>query len=260
MDEATALEMLGLHVPVFGDPLSKVVAGLVVVPDGPVLAQVVARVALTRDRGRLVRHEPVRRGAATRVTMLCVAFGPLIETPDSRIGFGSLEVGPLLTPRPAEPNAVALPDEELPWQRWLPDPSIPVTAGLLRLISPEKMVAEAVPQLRAAEHWHRVAESRGRAEPMTEAHLRAYRRLRRGRTPGARPSDREIALITRRYLQLVERGVRHPLRQMADELGLTRTQVRDRIHRARVLGYLMPARQGRVSAERGPAWPPPTRS
>ena len=89
---------------------------------------------------------------------------------------------------------------------------------------------------------------------MDERQQRASERLRSTRPPGTRPSTREIELIARRYVQLVEQGVRQPLRTMAGELGLTREQVRDRLHRARDLGYLMPAKQGRVSAERGPAW------
>jgi hypothetical protein len=144
--------------------------------------------------------------------------------------------------------------EGVPAESWLPEPAVPVTAGLFRLFSLESIVAQAIAQLRAGEHRQKVAERLGKARAMGNRELDAYRRLRRARTPSARPSEREIELIARRYIQLVGRGIRHPLPQIADELGLSREQVRDRIHRARqpALGYLQPAKPGRVSAEPGP--------
>jgi hypothetical protein len=88
---------------------------------------------------------------------------------------------------------------------------------------------------------------------MDDRELAAYKRLRRTRVPNARPSEREIKFIARRYIHLVNHdNIRHPLPKMAEELGLSREQVRDRIHRARSLGYLQPAKPGRVSAEPGP--------
>ncbi len=182
--------------------------------------------------------------------MLCIAYGPLVQAPDGRLGFASLQVGPILTPRPAPP-VERFPD--VPFRNWLPDPSIPVTAGLLRLFRPEWIVTEAVAQLRQEARWRSDAERAGRAGPMSDRQVRAYRQLRSGRPASARPTEREIELIARRYVQLVaEEGERRPLPRMAEELGLSREQVRDRVHRARVLKYLQPTRQGRVSAEPGP--------
>ena len=53
---------------------------------------------------------------------------------------------------------------------------------------------------------------------MSERQLQAYRKLAQTRVPGSRPSEREIELIARRYIQLVSQGIRHPLPQMTDEL------------------------------------------
>jgi hypothetical protein len=183
------------------------------------------------------------------VLHICIGYGPLVETSDSRVGMGSFQVGPVLSPHPATTAF-----EGVPAESWLPEPAVPVTAGLFRLFSLESIVAQAIAQLRAGEHSWKVAERLGKARAMGNRELDAYKRLQRARTPGARPSERDIELIARRYIQLVGRGIRHPLPQIAAELGLSREQVRDRIHRARdpKLGYLQPAKPGRVSAEPGP--------
>jgi len=250
MDEQEALALLGLDQPTGGEPPAEVRARLS--DEGDVVAEVAASLQLARRRGRLVRFEQRSPGGRDQpvAQMLCVLFGPLVQTPDLRLGFGSLEVGPIVSP-----HAIDVPLlEGIPMYEWRPDPVIPVTAGLFRLFSLERIVAAAVSQLRSSEYWHQVAEKLGKAEPMSDRQQAAYARLRRSRVPGARPTEREIELIARRYLQLVGRGMRHPLRQIADEIGLSREQVRDRLHRARSpkLGYLEPARPGRVSAEPGP--------
>ena len=59
-------------------------------------------------------------------------------------------------------------------------------------------------------------------------------------------------MIASRYVTLVSLGSRRPLPRLAEEFGLTREQARDRIHRARELGHLMPTKPGRVNAEPGP--------
>lgn len=247
-----ALEMLKLDHPFHAPPWS-VTWRMALDEESDVLAQVAAMQPLVRSGGRLVRHES--RDSKIATEMLLIAFGELVATPDSRIGFRSLQVGPVLTPHPEEVEWFP----EFPLPRWLPDPSIPVTAALLRLVSPERIVSQAVAEMRASEYWRQVAVGLG-AEPMSERQLRAYRRLHTSRPPGVRPSEREIELIARRYIQLVaHQGVRRPLPIMADELGLSRAQVRDRVHRARDLGYLEPARPGRVSAEPGPKMVVPDR-
>jgi len=46
-------------------------------------------------------------------------------------------------------------------------------------------------------------------------------------------------------------GQRRPLPIIAAEYGITRSQARDRVHRARVLGILAHAKPGTVSARPG---------
>ena len=65
-----------------------------------------------------------------------------------------------------------------------------------------------------------------------------------------------------RYITLYRRGLRHPLPQLAHEFGITRTQARDRIHRARQRRWLAPGTQRRAGGEPGPrltnrGWQPP---
>ena len=248
MDEGDALEMLGLHRPYGGEPTMHVSARLAD-SDG-ILAEVAASLPLARSQGRLVRVERNAAGGPGKATtqFVCILFGPLVQSAGAQIGFGSFQVGPILTPHQTES---VLP--EVAVFQWRPEPSVPITAGLLRLFSVEQIVSEAVRQLRASEHWRRYAEGLGKAVSMSSRELKAYNRLRLGRAPRTRPSEREIELIARRYLELVNLyHVRNPRPQMAAELGLSQEQVRDRIHRARVLGYLLPARRGRVSGEPGP--------
>jgi hypothetical protein len=80
----------------------------------------------------------------------------------------------------------------------------------------------------------------------------------------ARPhvSQDELIAITKRYLELCQLGERHPLPQLADEFGISRSQARDRVHKARIRHYLAPGDPGRATATPGPAlkelgWIPP---
>src|SRR5262245_36363336 len=105
MDEETAVEMLGLSGPVHSAPPPAMVEARLV-DRGDVLAEVAASLSLIRWRGRLTRVEPrtgrPRKGDGGLPEMLCILFGPLVQTQDSRVGFGSIQVGPLLTPHPTD--------------------------------------------------------------------------------------------------------------------------------------------------------------
>ena len=78
------------------------------------------------------------------------------------------------------------------------------------------------------------------------------RLMRFGRKTVELRTEQEIAAIARQYIALVSGGLRRPLPQIAADFGLTREQARDRVHRARVLGYLEKSTPGKVSAQPGP--------
>lgn len=243
-DEANlglALAALGLDRPFVGLPSDDLRAWFVEHDD--VLAGIAASIALTRRAGRLVRRE---RGGGP--AMLCLAYGELVRGRSGRLGMRSLTLGPILTPHPAGFFGEGGP----PQHRWEPDAEIPVTGALLRLISIEDLVTRGLERLRTNEHWREMGQKLGDLAPAREHEKQRLVKLRKTTAPSRRPTEDEIAAIAARYVMLVTRGVRHPLPQLAREFGLTRDQARDRVHRARVLGYLLPAAPGRVSAEPGP--------
>jgi len=57
------------------------------------------------------------------------------------------------------------------------------------------------------------------------------------------------ALTASRYVDLVQSGHRHPLQQLADELGVSVSGVRARLAQARAAGFLTPARKGVAGGE-----------
>ncbi|MFN8223398.1 MAG: hypothetical protein U0R50_09170 [Gaiellales bacterium] len=240
MKRADALELLRFDRPFVGVPGSTTVAAVGLRPEGP-LARVATAVMLSRTK------HGVQRTTKRRMPDVClVAFGDLIEFGGSRAGFAELHIGPVLR---VESDARS--------RRWVPDPMTPVTGSLIRFVSAERLVSDAIEQLRAGDHWLKVAERLNRlSEPMTAVQRRAYRRLHEVKPPGAKLTDEEVELVARRYVQLVSRGVLKPLPILAAELGITRDQARDRVRRAREAGYLAAARPGRPSAELGPRLSP----
>jgi hypothetical protein len=237
-----AIAALGLDRPFGGLPSDDLRAWFV--DEAGVLARIAASISLTRRGGRLVRRERGDGGPA----MLCLAYGELVRSRSGRLGMRSLTVGPILTPQSAGLFGEAGP----PLHRWEPAAEIPVTGALLRLISVEDLVSRALERLRTHEHWREVGRRLGELAPPTERDMQRLMKLRKSTAPSRRPTEDEIAAIAGRYVMLVTAGVRHPLPQLASEFGLTRDQARDRVHRARVLEYLLPAAPGRVSAEPGP--------
>jgi hypothetical protein len=72
------------------------------------------------------------------------------------------------------------------------------------------------------------------------------------RTVAAATPEDQILRMAVRYCELIAKGLTRPLPQLAEEFGLTREQARDRVRRARELGYLRPGRRGRAEGIPGP--------
>ena len=76
-------------------------------------------------------------------------------------------------------------------------------------------------------------------------------------------TDNQLADLAKRYIVLTQRGIRHPLPQLAREFGISRSQARDRVHKARQNGFLTRGTQGLAGASAGPqlkklGWIPPS--
>ena len=133
------------------------------------------------------------------------------------------------------------------------DAFLGVRTGLIRLLSPSRILGEAIEQLRRQTYWLEKFEQRGGAT-IPPAQVAALDRVSGAGvpTPKATISDDQLASIAASYVALYRRGIRNATSQLAAQFGLTREQTRDRIHRARNAGYLMPTKQGRAGAEPGP--------
>lgn len=189
-------------------------------------------ILVRRADGRLVERKRERLRKSAMVNQWFIAWGSIIRARDGGLVLGSLSISPRLDDS-AERSDVAS----------------GISAELLRVLSPARIVSDTVAYLNRIDRGLRLIEAAGgRAAP--DAQKRAHARLRQGRARPARVPDDEIAALASRYVTLYRRGIRRPLAQLADEFGITVTQARDRIHRARhELDYLSPGTQGRAGAE-----------
>jgi hypothetical protein len=244
-----AERLLDDDLPSQGVPRSEVRAVAVCDPDAPmVIAEFAARLFLTRKDGRLVERragDRVRRAAARNLWW--IAYGSLVYAEDGSLVIGSFSIAP---------QSLSLSESG--------DVFLGVTADLLRVVSPARIIADAVRYLRTTatliEGIERFLPEAPRAP---EVQKEALRRIEAARIRPQRVPDDEIAALAARYVTLYRRGNRRPTAQLAAEFGLTATQVRDRVHRARhELGFLTPGKQGRAGAEPTPKllarWSPGT--
>jgi hypothetical protein len=136
-----------------------------------------------------------------------------------------------------------------------------ITAALLRLISPARLLSETIEKLRRDHHALSQLEQRSGQPIMPASQREAFAKIEAGNAAQTAPSDDQIRRIAERYLTLVQHGNTHPLQQLADEFGTTRNQMRDRVHKARTNGYLSKGTAGRAGATPGPRlknWAPPS--
>jgi hypothetical protein len=115
-----------------------------------------------------------------------------------------------------------------------------------------RIITDAVAYLRRTAAVLEATEKVPGFPPTPPAQKEALKRVRETRSRPARVPDDEIAALAARYVTLFRRGLRRPNSQLAAEYGLRSEQVRDRIHRARELGYLTPSKQGRAGGEPTP--------
>jgi hypothetical protein len=192
-------------------------------------------VLVRRPDGRLAERKREHPGKRAAVNLWFIAWGSIIRARDGGLVLGSLAIAPRLSDSAGGTDVAA-----------------GITAELLRVLSPARIVSEAVAYIGRADRVLRLIEAAG-GRPMPEAQRRAHARIRESRVRPARVPDDDIAMLAARYVALYRRGIRRPLAQLADEFGITVTQARDRIHRARhELGYLTPGTQGRAGAQPTP--------
>lgn len=136
-----------------------------------------------------------------------------------------------------------------------------ITSQLLRLLSPQQILAACAERLLAQGYWLDEAARRG-DRPMSAKQRAHLDRIADGRPRHARISEDHLARLAIRYLTLYHRGNQRPRDQLAREFGISTTQVRDHLHQARKRGYLTPGTRGRAGASPGPrllerGWKPP---
>jgi hypothetical protein len=204
------------------------------------VAEFAALITITRQHGRLTLRPPAKRPRLGELpNILWILYGGITHTSDNTLILNNLAVSPAFADQLSRADG---------------DPALGITAELLRLISPSRLINESTGYLQRQHAWL----TRPDARPIPKRQQEVLARLEQARPRTGRVPDDQIALLARRYLTLYQLGHRHPLPQLALEFGITRTQARDRIHKARQLGYLQPGTQGRAGAQPGPLLTPNT--
>jgi hypothetical protein len=190
---------------------------------------------VTRTGGRLhPRTRGTRLNLSEASNALWIVYGALALSAHNGLVIETISVGPAYDRQFSNKND---------------DVARGVTNELLRLVRLPDIITKVVERLGLAPAPDR--QLSGTVEPL--------------KTPTAarRPlTEDELIAIAKRYLELCQLGERHPLPQLAREFGLSRSQARDRIHKARTRHYLAPGDPGRATATPGPAlkelgWTPP---
>ena len=208
-------------------------------PDAPDRVAEFALLHVVKRRGK----DLVLGGRRTRLALkeksnaLWIVYGAIATATDGALVIESLAIGPAF-------------EDQL--GRKGDDIALGVTSAFLRLISPQRILAACAEQLQRQGYWLDVAATAGQGPEMSAKQRTLLRRVDRGRPRHAPIDDEHLAELAMRYLVLYQRGNRHPRAQLAGEFGLTPTQVRDRLHKARRVNYLTAATQGRAGAQPGP--------
>jgi hypothetical protein len=233
---------------VWGVPTdSQLVAFLVADEHQPYLVAEFATLRVIRRQGR--RLVASQAGARLRLreksNALWIVYGPIVQAADSSLVIESLTIAPAF---------------EGQLSRTGDDTAHGITAELLRLLSPAQLLSAIVERLQREGYWLDVAARHG--DPaMSQRQRDLLNRIEHAR-PRQEPIDEQLVAIAQRYITLCQLGFHHPLPQLALEFGITRTQARDRIHKARQHQYLAPGQQGRATPAIGPrlkelGWSPP---
>jgi len=219
-------------------------------PNAPDLVAEFALLRVVKRKG----SELVARDKRTRLRIneignaLWIVYGSIAIATDRSLVLESIAIGPAF---------------EGQLSREGDDIAHGVTSQLLRLLSPQEILAACAEQLVAQGYWLDEAARHGE-EPMSDKQRAHLERIGEGRPRHARISEDHLAALAIRYLTLFRRGNKRPRDQLAGEFGITTTQVRDHLHQARQRGYLTPGTRGRAGASPGPrllerGWKPPER-
>lgn len=204
---------------------------------------------LRRQGRKLVAH---RAGQHRRLRLqeksnaLWILYGGIVQASDGKLVLESVTIGPAF---------------EGQLSREGDDAGYGITADFLRIISPTQLLSATVEQLQRNRYLLDLAAHQFRTPPMSENQRQLLDRINKGRRRQAHVSDDELAEIAKRYITHVVAG-RRPLPQIAREFGITPTQARDRIYRARQRKFLGPTKPGRASPTLGSrlkktGWKPP---
>ena len=204
---------------------------------------------LRRQGRKLVAH---RAGQHERLRLqeksnaLWIVYGRIVQASDGKLVLESLTIGP------AFEGQLSHKDD---------DAGYGITADFLRILSPAQLLSATVEQLQRNGYLLDLAANQFGTPPMSENQRQLLDRINKGRPRQAHVSDDELAEIAKRYITHVVAG-RRPLPQIALEFGITHTQARDRIYKARQRKYLGPTKPGRATPTPGPrlkktGWKPP---
>jgi hypothetical protein len=226
-------------------PDFQLVAFAVSEPEQPELVAEFAALRVLRRHGRA--RAPARRDtrpSQANTTSLWIVYGSIVTNTASIHVIESLSIGPAF-----------------PGHRSHTRDSLGVTAPLLRLLSPARLLSEAIERLRRDHAELTRLENSGAAPAMPPPQREAFAKLEVGAVTQTTVSEEQTKTIAERYLTLVHLGNAHPLPQLAAEFAITRSQARDRVHKARNDGYLARGTPGSASAVPGPRlknWSPPS--
>jgi len=211
------------------------------VPDAE-LPDTVAEFALLRvvkrqGRKLVAGDKQTRLRLGEKSNALWIVYGSLATASDGSLVIESLAVGPAF-------------EDQL--SREGDDIARGITSQFLRLLRPTQILAACADQLqRQAYGLDENARRRGVASPISPKQRQILERIDQDRRQPPSADD-QLAEIAKRYIILYQRGNLRPRARLAEEFGISSTQVRDRLHQARRHGYLTPGTPGRAGALPGP--------
>jgi hypothetical protein len=202
---------------------------------------------VTRVGGRLVPRPVGRRlNMREKSNALWIVHGSIVLTAHNGLVIETLGLGP------AFDEQFSHKDDEI---------ARGITTELLRMVKLPRILNDTVERLQQNGYLLDRAAKLG-SPPMSDTQRELLAKVAtasRLRTPVTRE---QLIAISQRYITLCQYGVRHPVATIAEELGITHQQARDRIHKARAQNYLAPGVRGRATAAPGPeltklGWQPP---
>ena len=214
--------------------------------DADLVAEFAALLVVHRDNGRLRGKPPgVRLRLAAKGNSLWVAYGSIVKAIDKALVIGDLNLGPAFDLQAGKEGN---------------DAALGITAELLRLLSPNKLLSQSIDYLERHRRISTITARQAATQQATSAPTADEKPLGRGRRTVV--TDELLAEMAMSYIALYRNGCRQPLPLLAIQFGIDRSQARDRIHKARQQGWLTTGAERRAGGEPGPrliasGWQPP---